>query len=558
MSVAFDESLNKVSQKTQMDVCVRFGPDGEKQLSTRYYNSAFLGSAKATDLLENLKVAAQPIDFNKIIHLSMDGPNVNLKMKQDLIDEKAVLNEGKGPKMLETGTCSLHVVSNAFKVSVKELKWGTQKFLISSFYFFHNFPSRKALFIFYTKTDKFPLKFRLTRWLENIVVIERMLEIIPSLKKFIECTEKDKKFSHSENFTVIKKHLEDPLLPVKLTFVVCLANEVEPFLRQFQTEDPLVPFSYTALKKMLLNDMKQFVTEEALSDLYDLTEIDLNEDKKIPTKNIDLSFRVKAAFRKVDKSKYKDIDILSFKKDACQCFKRFCLKLLDKCPLKYPIIRALSSLDPLIACKKTLGAKRFEKLLNILNTNNWIGDIKGENALNQFKKIQDTEHLLSRLQGFSLKDCRVDVFWTEICSKAKFHVNDFPSVMQMCLILFNGNASVERSFSINNETLVPNLVNESLIARRIVHDEIISAGGVINVRISKPLITHFRLAYSKFTAANKLKADELKKATEKYLKRKNALAQIEILKKKKRDADDASHREKERLDEEIASLRKML
>jgi len=43
------------------------------------------------------------------------------------------------------------------------------------------------------------------------------------------------------------------------------------------------------------------------------------------------------------------------------------------------------------------------------------------------------------------------------------------------LSLFHGNAAVERSFSINKECLVENLLEDSLVAQRVVYDAVSAA-----------------------------------------------------------------------------------
>lgn len=42
----------------------------------------------------------------------------------------------------------------------------------------------------------------------------------------------------------MENHLEDKLLEAKLCFFIVLANEVEPFLRKFQTDKPVSLFVY--------------------------------------------------------------------------------------------------------------------------------------------------------------------------------------------------------------------------------------------------------------------------------------------------------------------------
>ena len=46
----FDEALNKISQRGQMDIVVRFWDASRNVVSTSYLNSTFLGHATAGDL----------------------------------------------------------------------------------------------------------------------------------------------------------------------------------------------------------------------------------------------------------------------------------------------------------------------------------------------------------------------------------------------------------------------------------------------------------------------------------------------------------------------------
>ena len=50
-SVGYDESLNKVAQKTQMDINIRHLHSSTGLVNTKYLTSEFLGSCKAVDLL---------------------------------------------------------------------------------------------------------------------------------------------------------------------------------------------------------------------------------------------------------------------------------------------------------------------------------------------------------------------------------------------------------------------------------------------------------------------------------------------------------------------------
>ena len=69
----FDESLNEVVQKGQMDLCVRYW-----DVNKRYFDSSFLGHAP-NDLQSSFTSLLNDQILLKIVQVSMDGPNVNLK-----------------------------------------------------------------------------------------------------------------------------------------------------------------------------------------------------------------------------------------------------------------------------------------------------------------------------------------------------------------------------------------------------------------------------------------------------------------------------------------------
>ncbi|GBO00918.1 hypothetical protein AVEN_2551-1 [Araneus ventricosus] len=61
--VGFDESINKVSQKQQMDINIRVWDRCENRVKTWYLTSAFLGRTRAPDLLEAFTEATKPLDL---------------------------------------------------------------------------------------------------------------------------------------------------------------------------------------------------------------------------------------------------------------------------------------------------------------------------------------------------------------------------------------------------------------------------------------------------------------------------------------------------------------
>lgn len=100
------------------------------------------------------------------------------------------------------------------------------------------------------------------RWVENADVIDRALSSIPNLKLYIAGVEKAP--PQSNNYTVVSDFLKDGFLAAKLSFMLTVSTELEPFLRFFQSNKPLLPFLYKKLLAMLTNILKRFIKKEVL------------------------------------------------------------------------------------------------------------------------------------------------------------------------------------------------------------------------------------------------------------------------------------------------------
>ena len=80
----FDESHNHVIKKAYMDLHVQFWDLTTNSMKTRYFNSQFLGKAAAADILKSFKLCMNGLDKEKLLQVSMDGPNVNTKFLLNL------------------------------------------------------------------------------------------------------------------------------------------------------------------------------------------------------------------------------------------------------------------------------------------------------------------------------------------------------------------------------------------------------------------------------------------------------------------------------------------
>ena len=75
-----------------MDVLIRYFNADDHKIKTRYLESHFLGHSTHTDLFREYNKALKDLCDNKLVQISMDGPNVNLKLPEK-INEERTLNE---------------------------------------------------------------------------------------------------------------------------------------------------------------------------------------------------------------------------------------------------------------------------------------------------------------------------------------------------------------------------------------------------------------------------------------------------------------------------------
>ena len=93
----------------------------ERKSNIRYLTSQFLGCTTAENLERELKeVIKDLINQQKMPQISMDWPNVNLKLLRNLIRE---IQEGCLPQFLDCGVCNQHTIHDAFKDRAKKTEW---------------------------------------------------------------------------------------------------------------------------------------------------------------------------------------------------------------------------------------------------------------------------------------------------------------------------------------------------------------------------------------------------------------------------------------------------
>nr|XP_055062823.1 uncharacterized protein LOC129445852 [Misgurnus anguillicaudatus] len=271
----FDESLNETSKNKQLDLHVRYW--GQDHVQSRYLGSQFMGHGTAQDLLHHFKECAQQLDMQKLLSVSMDGPNVNWRFLELLQQEQR--EQFGGTQLIVEGSCGLHTLHNACKHGF--LVWQLEKVLRALHILFHNTPARREDFTTLTKCTKFPKTFCGHRWLENLPVVERALEIWPSVTMYIDAVRKKKLPNPgTASYDTLEVAEKDPLFLAKLHFYMAITRTFSPFLTFYQTDVPVIPFLAKDLAELLKSMLRRFVKKEVLKDISPLQLVRLDVTDK--------------------------------------------------------------------------------------------------------------------------------------------------------------------------------------------------------------------------------------------------------------------------------------
>ena len=196
--------------------------------------------------------------------------------------------------------------------------------------------------------------------------------------------------------------------------------------------------------------------------------------------------------------------------------------------MRYPLARSISCLDPHFIAQSPDACKTLltRMLKSLVDAKRLQGSVCDE-ILQQFEHFMRSV-LSSELLQFKPGQDRLDIFLHDkMCTP-------YPKLwmaVRMALLLSHGQATIERRFSVNKEVVIENQQTKSLIARRLIKDHIIQAGGILQVSITKQMMISVRSARSRYSQylADKKECEVKKRA---QMKRKAELDGIEELRMK--------------------------
>lgn len=284
-----------------------------------------------------------------------------------------------------------------------------------------------------------------------------------------------------------------------------------------------------------------------------LLSIDLDSsDNMIPVAAFDIGLAAKSELRKLPKPSH--IAVVNFKRECISFVKACSKKIIERSPLKYKLARGANCLNPAV-CATSVGAgqKQLNIALEVLIEHGWLSGLQAERASRSYVQVCSTSTAQALMQNFDRTRQRLETLWVELCASAHKELLLFVKIV---LCLSHGNSSVERGFSVNKECLVENMKEESLVAQRLVYDEVSAAGGVAKVDVTDKMIEMVRSANIRWKEELERKKQERLQLSDVERKKKRTAALVKELQlKKQKIMQDAEHRAS-MLQQEVESLKK--
>ena len=455
-TVSFDESLNPIFQKGQMDLLARFWDDKADMVRTRYLKSEFMVRSTANDVLQTFLSGISDIDKSKILQVSSDGPNVNLLFLFNLTEQR---KEEELDPLIDIGTCGLHTIHGSLKAGAKASGWELNNLLKAMWQFLHDSPTRRATYENITETLDYPLQFCGHRWCKNENCARKAESLLDGYKKFVTYISSLKKSKQpdpkNKSWQRLKTMIHDPVLPAKLNFFEMLSEKLNAFLRGFQTDKPMVPFMATILGNIVHDLLSRIILKDVLKKcdtLYQQLQLDLTDiNIRKPSKYIDIGFATRL---KLDQANLSSTDqkVVTFKKEAGEFLAGLLKHVLEKSPLKFIIVRTAVSINPIEMVnqsKRNACINNFSILLQKLDKYDRLSPKSAELAKEQYQKLFEiVDSNRKAFQDFDLKSDRLDRFFSDFIGANKTY-QDVWNVFKLVFVLSHGQSSIERGFSIN-------------------------------------------------------------------------------------------------------------
>ena len=222
---------------------------------------------------------------------------------------------------------------------------------------------------------------------------------------------------------------------------------------------------------MLLNRFVKPSVLEGVNTPNQLIKIELRKEKNlVMVKEVDIGFGASRAL--TDKSGVGAVETklaVEFQSDCRKILQKMCEKILERLPLKYPLTKYASSLNPsLIWSDPSECINRFKSLNDYLISANRIITSEADKSLGSWQGLVGTPEFKenaklssqAQISALNMEDNCIDMFYkNELGDQARY--SDLYRAVKIILIMSHGNAEPERGFSVNKLILKDNLSERS-------------------------------------------------------------------------------------------------
>ena len=148
----------------------------------------------------------------------------------------------------------------------------------------------------------------------------------------------------------VKDGIDDQLITAKLLFFSFIASLVEPFLKKYQCDKPMIPFMYTDLKSLIQSLLELVVKQDVLSQCktgIQMKQLDLcNKENLLNLKDINLGFAVPNIIAKLRRNDTATLaEVKEFKVGTQKFIIGMIIKLFEWSPLGSIFLRYASTFD---------------------------------------------------------------------------------------------------------------------------------------------------------------------------------------------------------------------
>lgn len=569
-TLIFDET-STIQNRKQMDLLLRYWDEERNQVVSAYLGSFFFCRAKAADVAEMLKLlhndATYDLPWNRLFSISVDGPNINKAIYRHL---NSFLKENNYDGLIELVTCTIHMVHNAFRKCVTSNAFGemVDQLVFDLNAWFENSPCKSEDFrnlasSLTKKNEAIFIRHINTRWLTLspalTVVLARWEDCEKYFLVYLPSRKDSKTVLTNQRYQRIKKcftvHKNEMLLTIK--FLLDLAPLFETYLTYFQKEDPCVHLLFPQMKHLVTGLLKRFVKPNVVDNnklAKDLLKMDVT-DTSLHLDPDRMDIGDKTTLSKMS-TREKHILLNEMKASYVAASQH----LLRKLPLDSPVLKDVTCLSPTARSRESSieAIARLAALVPHVVSEREICLVRDEWRMYQIETIPTEWYKQSDSEEFG----RLDHFWAKVLSirtenggRRYIHL---AKVVKSFLSMANGNADVERSLSLNRNTLTDDrnrLSDGALIALRRAKEHATRCGGAHNVNTSsKTLVRAVQESHRKFEERKKREKEEIELMLKQEKEKSEAARKQLQMKENAKRTESKLERKEENLKREEAVL----